>query len=94
VLHDAGAQVVVEGIEEAPEALCAIEAGADFVQGFYFGVPRAALVVDPMATDFICRLKRLRNACELEAQDCGVSNAVACLARLLEVGPRALGAAD
>jgi EAL domain-containing protein (putative c-di-GMP-specific phosphodiesterase class I) len=94
VLHDAGAQVVVEGIEEAPEALCAIEAGADFVQGFYFGIPRSALVVDPMATDFICRLKRLRHACGSEAPDCGVSNAVTCLARLLDGGPPALGTAD
>jgi EAL domain-containing protein (putative c-di-GMP-specific phosphodiesterase class I) len=59
VLHGAGAEVIVEGVEEASDALHAIEAGADLVQGCFLGTPRPALVVDRMATELICRLKRL-----------------------------------
>jgi EAL domain-containing protein (putative c-di-GMP-specific phosphodiesterase class I) len=62
LLREGGAQVVVESIEEAPDALCAIEAGADFVQGWYFGGARSGLAPDPMATEIIGRLKRLREA--------------------------------
>lgn len=92
LLHEAGTQVVVEGIEEAPEALCAIEAGADFVQGYYFGVPRPSLVQDPMAVDLICRLKRLRTVCEAEPADCSAETVAGCIGKLLAAG-RAMGTA-
>jgi EAL domain-containing protein (putative c-di-GMP-specific phosphodiesterase class I) len=92
-LHDGGTEVIVEGIEEASQALHAIEAGADFVQGFYFGIPRPALAVDRMVTDLICRLKRLRSTCEKEPAHCGGSVAAACLGRLL-AGVPAMGTAD
>ena len=36
LMHEAGALVCVEGIETEAEALCAIDAGADLVQGHYF----------------------------------------------------------
>ena len=36
VLHEAGALVCVEGIETEAEALCAIDANADLIQGDYF----------------------------------------------------------
>lgn len=39
LLHEVRARVVIAGIESAAEARVAIEAGADFVQGFYFSVP-------------------------------------------------------
>ena len=42
LLHEVRARVVIAGIESAAEARVAIEAGADFVQGFYFSVPDAA----------------------------------------------------
>jgi len=93
MLHEAGTLVVVEGIEEAAEALCAIEAGADYVQGYYFGVPRSALAIDPMATDILCKLKKLRVACDREPDDCDSGTAGSCLARLAAAG-RALGTAD
>lgn len=92
-LHEAGAEVIVEGIEEASEALLAIEAGADFVQGFYFGIPRPALAVDRMVTELICRLKRLRGSREKDPAHDGGSMAAACLDRLLAGAP-AMGAAD
>lgn len=93
LLHEAGTQVVVEGIEEAPEALCAIEAGADFLQGFYLGAPRPSLALDPIATGLIRKLKDLAGSCEGELSGCDAQAASSCLARLLVAG-RALGAAD
>ncbi|HUJ01588.1 MAG TPA: EAL domain-containing protein [Usitatibacter sp.] len=43
LLHEVRARVVVGGIESAAEARVAIEAGADFVQGFHFSAPDAGL---------------------------------------------------
>lgn len=71
MLHEAAAQVVVEGIEEAPDALCAIEAGADLVQGWYFGGARSSLAPDPMAAEIIGRLKRLHAAAVPAADPAG-----------------------
>jgi EAL domain-containing protein (putative c-di-GMP-specific phosphodiesterase class I) len=39
LLHEAGASVLVEGVETQHEALLAMECHADFVQGFYFAQP-------------------------------------------------------
>lgn len=39
LLHEAGALVLMEGIETRDEAYIALEADIDFVQGFYFGRP-------------------------------------------------------
>jgi EAL domain-containing protein (putative c-di-GMP-specific phosphodiesterase class I) len=44
VLQDGGAAVCVEGIETEDQALCAIDAGADLLQGFYFARPAETLV--------------------------------------------------
>lgn len=41
LLHEAGSLVVVEGVETEREALVAIAANADMVQGFYFARPQA-----------------------------------------------------
>lgn len=41
LLHEAGSLVVVEGVETEQEALVAIAANADMVQGFYFARPQA-----------------------------------------------------
>jgi len=43
LLHEAGSLVLMEGIETAGEALMAMDADADFVQGYYFAVPAATL---------------------------------------------------
>lgn len=52
LLHEAGCLVVMEGIEDEAEALLAIEADADFAQGYFFARPAAAelLAGDPTAT--------------------------------------------
>ena len=43
LLHESHARVAVEGIETRREALFAIEAKADYLQGFYFASPKARL---------------------------------------------------
>lgn len=42
LLHEAGCLVVLEGIEDETEALLALEADADFAQGYYFAHPAPA----------------------------------------------------
>lgn len=39
LLHECGSLVLMEGIETAQEALIAMDADVDFVQGYYFGRP-------------------------------------------------------
>jgi len=39
MLKDAGAEVAVKGVENARDALAAIEAGASYLQGFHLGAP-------------------------------------------------------
>ncbi len=43
LLHEAGAMVLVEGIETKEEAYLALDANADFAQGYLFGHPQAGL---------------------------------------------------
>lgn len=45
LLHDAGSLVVIEGIESHAQAMVAMQADCDFVQGFYFGMPQADIRV-------------------------------------------------
>jgi EAL domain-containing protein (putative c-di-GMP-specific phosphodiesterase class I) len=51
LLHEAGCLVVLEGIEDEAEALLALEADADFAQGYYFARPAPSdqLTADPHA---------------------------------------------
>ncbi len=44
LLHEAGAMVLVEGVETEEEAYIALDANADFAQGYFFGRPQAGLV--------------------------------------------------
>lgn len=46
-LHEAGALVCVEGIETQAEAICALEGGADLMQGYFFAKPAPT----PVAAD-------------------------------------------
>ncbi|MEX0957730.1 MAG: EAL domain-containing protein [Burkholderiales bacterium] len=43
LLHEAGSMVLMEGIETASEALIAMDADADFVQGYFFARPQEKL---------------------------------------------------
>ncbi len=46
LIHEAGSLVVIEGVETEREALVAIAANADMVQGFYFAKPQPAILLD------------------------------------------------
>jgi EAL domain-containing protein (putative c-di-GMP-specific phosphodiesterase class I) len=39
LIKECGAEVVIEGVEDRAEANLAIDAGADYVQGFFFARP-------------------------------------------------------
>jgi len=49
LLHEAGAMVLMEGVETAEEAYIALESDVDFVQGYYFGRPAATVATDASA---------------------------------------------
>lgn len=61
LLHECGALVLLEGVETEQEAYVALDAGADFVQGFHFGRPQPQLAglqspaVDAVWRDFDAR---------------------------------------
>ncbi|HEY6242255.1 MAG TPA: EAL domain-containing protein [Burkholderiales bacterium] len=56
VLHEAGSIVCVEGIETEAEALCAIDANADLMQGDYFSSPSEKLPPENACSDVFARL--------------------------------------
>jgi EAL domain-containing protein (putative c-di-GMP-specific phosphodiesterase class I) len=58
LLHEAGSLVVVEGVETEHEALVAIAANADMVQGFYFAKPQACIDNAQGFTDIFASLLR------------------------------------
>jgi EAL domain-containing protein (putative c-di-GMP-specific phosphodiesterase class I) len=67
LLHEAGAQVAIEGIESAHEALVAIESGADHLQGFHFAPPSAQLPDEGLTDRILGELLRMRGAPRLAA---------------------------
>ena len=53
LLHESGCLVLMEGVESRDQALIAVDAGVDFVQGFYFHRPTTELdSAAHSATDF------------------------------------------
>lgn len=60
LMHEAGAQVVMQGIESVDEALLAADAGADAVQGQYFAPPKAGLADESFGSGVLNRLMRVR----------------------------------
>ena len=56
VLHEAGALVCVEGIETEAEALCAIDANADLIQGDYFAPGSDELLPENARSEVFARL--------------------------------------
>ncbi|HET7764965.1 MAG TPA: EAL domain-containing protein [Burkholderiales bacterium] len=56
VLHEAGALVCVEGIETEGEALCAIDANADLIQGDYFAAGGPELLPENARSEVFERL--------------------------------------
>jgi EAL domain-containing protein (putative c-di-GMP-specific phosphodiesterase class I) len=60
-LHHAGCHVGVEGVESATEALLAIEAGADYLQGNYFASPAQALPDESLSGRIFAELVRVHS---------------------------------
>ena len=50
LIHETGCLVIVEGVETKQEALAAIEAQADMLQGFYFAMPMGEIQPNKKAT--------------------------------------------
>ncbi len=69
LLHEAGAQVVMEGVESADEALVAIDAGADLLQGNYLAAPAATLGDERFNTGVLHRLWGMREAASAAGDD-------------------------
>ena len=61
LLREAGARTVIEGIEGASEALVAIDSGADYLQGYYFAMPRPDLPDDTLTRRILGELMRMRS---------------------------------
>lgn len=59
LMHEAGARVTLEGIESATEAMVAIDSGADFLQGYYFARPVAALPAGEELEATLAELRRM-----------------------------------
>ena len=60
LLHEAGAEVAIEGIESGNEALLAMDSGADLLQGFHFAAPSAQLPDDALTRRILAELLRMR----------------------------------
>jgi len=58
LLHEAGSLVVIEGVETEHEALLAIAANADMVQGFYFARPQPRIGDPPGVAERFASLLR------------------------------------
>lgn len=60
ILHATGTKVVIEGIEDASAALVAIEAGADYLQGYHLAMPGPGLPDHTMSERIMKELVRVR----------------------------------
>ena len=62
LIHEVGSLVVIEGIETEREALAAIAANADMVQGFYFSRPEPDIKHEKVFMDDIDHLLQLQQS--------------------------------
>lgn len=67
LLQETGAQVAIEGIESAHEALIAMDSGAEQLQGNYFAVPSASLPDERFTKRILGELLRVRGGPKLAA---------------------------
>jgi len=69
LLHEAGSMVLMEGIETEEEAMLAMDADADFVQGYYFARPSEHLTLEGCFDGMFEHLwSEFRNTVDSEAQ--------------------------
>jgi len=62
IIHDLGARVVCEGIENRQQHRLAIDAGADLLQGYYYARPAPVLINDKALPEASARPRRLAAA--------------------------------
>jgi EAL domain-containing protein (putative c-di-GMP-specific phosphodiesterase class I) len=67
VLHQFHARVAIEGIESRPAAVAAIEARADYLQGYFFASPQARLTEEIGGTAILDHLLNSRAGPRLAA---------------------------
>jgi EAL domain-containing protein (putative c-di-GMP-specific phosphodiesterase class I) len=69
-MHEAGSLVLVEGVETESEAVIAIDADVDLVQGYYFARPAPALDIAPeMPNKFLLLYQQFQRITQLESKD-------------------------
>ena len=76
LIHEAGSLVVMEGVETEDEALIALDADVDLVQGYYFGRPAAPGETNPDSPCLLSNLcDRLKDTAvtQVEAQQAGTA---------------------
>ena len=56
LLHEMEVRVAVEGIETPEAAAAAFDAGADYIQGFYFAIPAPQLAEEKRGLELLDRL--------------------------------------
>ena len=90
LVHEAGARVVVEGIEQATEALLAIESGADYLQGHFFALPGPGLGDDAFGASLLAKLGQVRSIARAPVHAAPVVRAepATAIARLMESAGR------
>ena len=62
MLADTGASIAINGIDSAADALAAMEAEADYLQGFHFGAPARAPRDEQLAAELIHAARHLAAA--------------------------------
>lgn len=68
LLHQSGCLVLLEGVETREQALIAVDAGVDFVQGFFFQVPTVELdEAVGVAADFDSLLREYKRSTQTRA---------------------------
>lgn len=68
LLHQAGSLVLMEGVENEDQALIAIDAGADLVQGYYFAKPDPAWPIPDSALPSFTRLFAQHKQTQIDQQ--------------------------
>jgi EAL domain-containing protein (putative c-di-GMP-specific phosphodiesterase class I) len=59
LLKETGTDVIVDGIANARDAIAAIEAGADYLQGHHFGTPQRTLRDEKLPAQLVLSARRL-----------------------------------
>ena len=67
LIHESGSMSLIEGVETELQALIAMDSGADFIQGYYFGRPSSSINQNKISDDMVPQLcKRMKNFNSIE----------------------------